>query len=989
MASPEATGGENSNADAFCVEGRCSVRARYLLCVMACLASAPDCARADAAAGPAGAALRFGSKNTFVTLRVHPPTTAEMTWAAWIKFEPRSAALPQGIFTKPETGVAFVREKDGGFRLDVGNRSYPLPGPLGGVPCGDWQHVALVLTPTSASLFVNGATVGAAALNTTVWSDKVQSETLLIGAGSDSNPRPLDGVVDDVRLYGRALCSEQILSMRWTPPRIEDRPIGYWDFDEGSGQVVRSKAPVGPAYEGYLGSGATPESSDPQWTSPGPFSDTTITFDSPEEYLRRVGNNNYTDPGQPYDRVHVRRVANDPLDPLGFLSMSNVRLNAGVPDDFQVERGRCKIFFGAITASWVTCRLTFGYHFTSRDEVLAVYLSNSGELVPHTAKNQASWARGPSVVPPAPGQPGAPGSNEWAGYDFTWNLSTERLDFSKGIYVDFEVRGPARMSVQVNDCSLTVLPGSGLAPPWPEGAPGGCPGMFCILCCADIAGTDHCVNGPEDTIATFLHCGLGLQSVPGYARNGRPADANYCKTSQLDGRFSKDGRVTVEDAICTQVGLGLSCGSGLLTLGMTDSPDLTLSASPDPCGAGILKGDLIVAGKRARHITRSPENSSDTWNLLTDALYGFTMENSADPNDPVCTLCDGPRTLGWPKPCTRLIRDAGGALYQINLEAGLIRVTDAKPVIPRRRVSAARYGGADVYVGTLLSDVFGSPIQDVAFNSAGSVYVVPVLVVPPGVPGSRYYGVAKLTLAPNPTDQDPPYMVDWIARLADPGPNSSCTRYEVEVATQQDGNDHVFVFDAGDSYLIRNPRVLFWQLDPSGSSASPASWTLDDPNTPTTFYLSPPPDETLYLGMTVSSIPDWPYSSYVLQAPLAVFDPASKTKPTKTVRLPFCTVTSITEDPTTATLWLAGFALGKSREESVNAAPTAADIRSRAELSFSPLYRACVTRVPRYYPAPGPPPAWTCLSDYGADQEGDAIDVLSLPLSIIWTGNGG
>lgn len=979
------------------------MKAMHLLWLAAWTCSAPGYARPDmaagsggakeaastrmsiAAAGGTGAALRFDGKRTFLTLRVCPPATTEMTWAAWIKFDPRSATLPQGIFTKPETGVTFVREKDGGFRLDVGNRTYRLPGLLGGVPAGDWQHVALVLTSTSASLFVNGITVGAVALTATVWPNKVAIETLLIGPGNDNNPRFLDGIVDDVRLHSRALCSEQITAMQWSPPKAEDDPIGYWDLDENDGQVVYSKAAVGPAYEGYLGSSTGRDRSDPNWTAPGgPFSDTTITFDSPDEYLQRVTNNNHADPARRYDRTHVRRVTGTPLDPLGILNLSNVRIQDPGSTTFQlVERARCKLFFGVVTARWVTCRLTFHYHFTSRDEALGVYLSNTREPLPHDPKYQSSWVRGPTAVPPAPSEPGAPETTSFADYDFTWRLSSQRLDFSKGIYVDFELRGPPRMSVQINDCTLTVTPETGMAPPWPDVVNEGCPGVQCINCCADYAGVRHCAIGPEDTIVAFVHAGLGLNSVYSYVFG---LGQRVCPTKSagcLDGCFSQDGRVTVEDATYAETA-GLLCG-GTKTVGIAGSSPLVLAGTADPCGIGLLKGTLLLAGKRARHDSHLSHDSNDTWRFLSDSLYGLDPVTSVKPDDPVCTVVSGPKTLGLTWPSTKLSRDPNGVLYQINWERGLIRVADGQTVIPTGSVLTPEDLQVQVYVyvGTPLPNIAGCPIQDVAFSTAGGVYVVPVLVVPQNNSPS-YYAVARLRLA-----SGSPPAVEWVSTsLAAPGsaPAWSSTRYEVEVVDGKDGTDHVFLFDAGNHTTKQNGGLLFLQVARTNSgptATKPVRWDLDDVDTPTAFFVSK--DGTAFLALTVSDLDLWPGHSYLLKFPPGFFGQQPLGQPEPFAHFPLCSLTGITEDPVSGTLWIAGFALGVSPEEHVKAVPTVADVRTGAILHFAPLYKTYVARVPRT-PGTNETPSCTCLSYYGTGREEDLVDSISLPLSIVWMG---
>ncbi|MHC4266511.1 MAG: LamG-like jellyroll fold domain-containing protein, partial [Planctomycetota bacterium] len=74
----------------------------------------------------------------------------------------------------------------------------------------------------------------------------------------------LDGILDDVRVYNRALSEEEIRStMHIRLNGNEPGLVGYWDFDEGEGQAAYDM--TANANDGQLGSTAGVDESDPEW----------------------------------------------------------------------------------------------------------------------------------------------------------------------------------------------------------------------------------------------------------------------------------------------------------------------------------------------------------------------------------------------------------------------------------------------------------------------------------------------------------------------------------------------------------------------------------------------------------------------------------------------------------------------------------------------------------------------------------------------------
>jgi len=86
----------------------------------------------------------------------------------------------------------------------------------------------------------------------------------MIGAVDDGTGQHFNGVIDEVRIYNRALSAEEIrANMHRRLQGNEPNLVGYWDFDEGEGQVVYDLS--GNGNNGQLGSTPDPDESDPTW----------------------------------------------------------------------------------------------------------------------------------------------------------------------------------------------------------------------------------------------------------------------------------------------------------------------------------------------------------------------------------------------------------------------------------------------------------------------------------------------------------------------------------------------------------------------------------------------------------------------------------------------------------------------------------------------------------------------------------------------------
>ena len=91
-----------------------------------------------------------------------------------------------------------------------------------------WNHVSLTYNKSKISIFVNGSLAGSGDYSSSI---NVSAQPLLFG-------NFVNGTLDEVRIYGRALSGVEIQQLHQGAD-IGEGIIGYWSFDEGSGATVR------------------------------------------------------------------------------------------------------------------------------------------------------------------------------------------------------------------------------------------------------------------------------------------------------------------------------------------------------------------------------------------------------------------------------------------------------------------------------------------------------------------------------------------------------------------------------------------------------------------------------------------------------------------------------------------------------------------------------------------------------------------------------
>ena len=99
----------------------------------------------------------------------------------------------------------------------------------GVVTTGNWFHIAFTYDGSSRRIYVNGKIKAE-----DIKSGSVSSGGGLYIASQASGTNPIDGRVDEVRLYNAGLSPTEIRRLyEWAP-----EPVGWWKMDEGSGSTI-------------------------------------------------------------------------------------------------------------------------------------------------------------------------------------------------------------------------------------------------------------------------------------------------------------------------------------------------------------------------------------------------------------------------------------------------------------------------------------------------------------------------------------------------------------------------------------------------------------------------------------------------------------------------------------------------------------------------------------------------------------------------------
>ena len=130
---------------------------------------------------------------------------------------------------------------------------------------GTWYHVAGTYDGANVKLYINGALVGTHAVSKSINWDTGYFGSYIGGNGRDPYNK-FNGQLDEVRVWNVARSQSEIqASMKRRLTGGEPGLMGYYRFDEGTGQVLQDLSPA--ARHATRGPSAAVETDDPAWVA--------------------------------------------------------------------------------------------------------------------------------------------------------------------------------------------------------------------------------------------------------------------------------------------------------------------------------------------------------------------------------------------------------------------------------------------------------------------------------------------------------------------------------------------------------------------------------------------------------------------------------------------------------------------------------------------------------------------------------------------------
>lgn len=264
-----------------------------------------------------------------------------ITLSCWIKPNGTQSNNAGLIFSGSNnaTGMSYKGSNLLGYNWADGPGSYNFDSGLY-IPTDVWSHVALVVTPTSATLYLNGIGSTRTATHAVVDFNSV----FQFGIDRSNTSRNFKGLMDEVCIYNRALSADEIRELmnltRNNPnaaslPQTDASLIGYYQINEGAGKPIFDKAT---GRHAVLVGGATKTDASTASVGGGTFQRINVTtgglkdFDKPGVELTFPASGLYPDGDIVVSRLNVMSdqlpgAAILPNNPLSYYIIRNYGMN--------------------------------------------------------------------------------------------------------------------------------------------------------------------------------------------------------------------------------------------------------------------------------------------------------------------------------------------------------------------------------------------------------------------------------------------------------------------------------------------------------------------------------------------------------------------------------------------------------------------------------------------------------------------------------------
>lgn len=212
---------------------------------------------ANWAVGKYGSSVDFDGSNDYVRISNSKDFKyADATVMLWFKLDEYKDV---NLFTKDEDGCSGdcghmqIRYQQGDdeidirFQPDIEADSLTAPG-SSKIQLNKWHHIALVFGSGGAYLYLDGVEEDSAVTANYGWVNN--DATIWIGTQYGAGSEFLNGGVDDVKIYNRALSAGEVTDYYNGIANNTDL-VAYWDFNEDAGSVAYDSSENGPQWMKY------------------------------------------------------------------------------------------------------------------------------------------------------------------------------------------------------------------------------------------------------------------------------------------------------------------------------------------------------------------------------------------------------------------------------------------------------------------------------------------------------------------------------------------------------------------------------------------------------------------------------------------------------------------------------------------------------------------------------------------------------------------
>lgn len=178
-----------------------------------------DLANVQWAAGAFGTAARFGGTNAFIDLPPVPGLNGatQFTLSVWAAWEGQAGRYPNLLTTRtwsPGGLMLFVSDNTCSIRMGRPGNTWSEVGAglLSSLPQRQWTHLCVTFDQPRITTYVNGQPAGRA-----TWPYPAAADGLRLGGWA--GPACHNGLMDDLRIYSRALPETEIAALAQDPTR--------------------------------------------------------------------------------------------------------------------------------------------------------------------------------------------------------------------------------------------------------------------------------------------------------------------------------------------------------------------------------------------------------------------------------------------------------------------------------------------------------------------------------------------------------------------------------------------------------------------------------------------------------------------------------------------------------------------------------------------------------------------------------------------------